>query len=57
MLFVPLFNLHDNNLNCSGWDGDLSDDQRALIDIEKNIANIERSMNAENRELGNDKVK
>ena len=28
------------------WDGDLSDDQRALIDIEKNIANIERSMSA-----------
>ena len=31
----------------SSWEGgDLSDDQRALINIEKNIANIERSMSA-----------
>ncbi|XP_023341789.1 otoferlin [Eurytemora carolleeae] len=30
----------------SAWEGDMSDDQRALIDIEKNIANIERSMSA-----------
>ena len=39
-----------------GWDADLSDDQRALIDIEKNIANIERSMNAENRDAMSEKV-
>ena len=30
----------------NGWDDDLSDDQRALLNLEQNIANLERSMSA-----------